>query len=268
MSISDALNLVLVPTGLVIGHLAIAARIFRGGPTIEMGVRLLASGWAAALFLGWGLRAAAVARLPMVGLSESNLSMAVTTVVVSIIWEIHHKGRTIITPLSVLIAAALLSHGNRFAPALSEVVFTQGSLAITVHTIFAWTAFGLFALANFLALRLVLGHTEGDDLGPELRIALRLALVVFSMTLITGFLTSPAIFGVPTHLDPIEALGLLIWSATGVLLISEHRGKWPSKRLARWTLALFALVVVTSQCLPYLPEGTTYHVFEPLSSQD
>ncbi len=266
MGFEPRLYEVLIPSGLIIGHVGIAVRVFRGGPKSELCVRMLSLMWTAALLLAWILRGAAAGRLPIFGLYESALSLALVTVTITIIWEAHNRGRTILSPLSVLIAASVLSHGIRFSPTLSPGPFTNHFPLIAIHAALAWTAIGLFALANFLSLRLILRRTEGADLGPSLRTTLRLAFVVFGIACAGGLAASVATFGTPFRWDPVEAVGLAIWVATGLLLITERHRHWPTRRLARWTLALFAAVIISSRGLVYLPKGTTYHVFEPPSA--
>ncbi|MCD4751314.1 MAG: cytochrome c biogenesis protein [Thermoanaerobaculales bacterium] len=262
MTLEANLYLALIPTGLVIGHLGIAVRIFRGGPSVERFVRWLSLMWSAALIIVWGLRASIAGHMPLFGMYESALSLALATVIVAVCWEVLHQGRTIITPLAVLIGAALLSHGKTFDPTPFALTISERSWVVDVHAVIAWLAFGVLALSNFLALRIVLGRTDGDDLEPHLVSSLRVGFLLLTGMIASGSVYKFMLFGSPWSFDPVESMALVVWMAYATLLHLHLFVGWRGKRLARWTLGLFVLLVISYRCLVYFPAWSTYHIFD------
>lgn len=262
MTLDATLYVALVPSGLIIGHLGIAARIFRGGPSVETIVRLLALIWSATLAVTWGLRASAVGHRPQAGMYESAISLALATVVVALIWEVFHRGRTVITPLAVLISSALLSHGERFEPTASGLLLSERSWVVDTHAVIAWLAFGVLALSNFLALRIVLGRTEGDDLERPLVKALQLGFLLLTAMIVSGVVSRLIVSGTAWSFDPVESMALIVWAAYASLLSMHFLANWKGKRLAGWTLGLFILLALSFRTLVYFPPGSTYHVFD------
>jgi ABC-type transport system involved in cytochrome c biogenesis permease subunit len=262
MSFESGLYLALIPSGLIIGHLGIAARIFRGGPSVERVVRWLSLLWSAALIIAWGLRASVAGHMPLFGMYESALSLALATVVVTAYWEMRHKGRTVITPLAVLIGAALLSHGESFDPTTYPLTISEKSWVLDVHAVIAWLAFGVLALSNFLALRIVLGRTDGDDLERPLVRSLQLGFLLLTGMIASGSVYKFLLFGKPWSFDPVESMALVVWMAYATLLHLHLFVGWKGKKLAGWTLGLFALLVISYRALVYFPAWSTYHIFD------
>ncbi len=262
MTFESNLYIALIPSGLIIGHLGIAARIFRGGPSVERIVRWFSLMWSAALIIAWGLRVSTAGHMPLFGMYESALSLALATVVVAVIWEMRHKGRTIITPLAVLIGAALLSHGETFDPTAYALTISERSWVVDVHAVIAWLAFGVLALSNFLALRIVLGRTDGDDLERPLVRSLQVGFLLLTGMIASGSVYKFLLFGTPWSFDPVESMALVVWMAYATLLHLHLFVGWRGKRLAGWTLGLFALLVISYRALVYFPAWSTYHVFD------
>lgn len=225
-------------------------------------MRLFALIWSVTLAITWGLRTATAGHMPQSGMYESALSLALATVVVAVIWEIRHKGRTIITPLAVLIGSALLSHGERFDPTASALFLSENSWVVDVHGVIAWLAFGVLALSNFLALRIVLGRTEGDDLERPLVKALQLGFLLLTGMIVSGSAYRFILTGTLWSFDPVESMALVVWMAYATLLSMHFFVGWKGKRLAGWTLGLFVLLAISFRTLVYFPPGSTYHNFE------
>lgn len=256
------LYLWLIPTGIVIGHIAIAVRIFKGGHRLEQATRYLALLWTMFLAITWGLRTASAGHLPLFGMYESALSLALATVIVTVGWEIRHKGRTILTPLAVLIAAALLSHGESFDATAYALTISERSWVVDIHAVVAWFAFAVLALSNFLALRLILRRTPGEDLEKPLVTSLQVGFVLLTGMIISGSVYKFMLFGTPWSFDPVESMALVVWMAYATLLHLHLFVGWRGKKLARWTLGLFALLVISYRALVYFPAWSTYHVFD------
>ncbi len=279
MTFESNLYMMLIPSGLIIGHLGIAARIFRPGRSVEKIVRWFTLIWSAALVLAWGLRASIAGHMPLFGMYESALSLALATVVVAACWEMRHRGRTIITPLAVLVGAALLSHGRTFDPTAYALTISERSWVVDVHAVIAWLAFGVLALSNFLALRIVLGRTDGDDsarkahrlatgaaelheLERPLVRSLQLGFLMLTGMIASGSVYKFLLFGTPWSFDPVESMALVVWMAYATLLHLHLFVGWRGKRLAGWTLGLFALLVISYRALVYFPAWSTYHIFD------
>jgi len=193
---------------------------------------------------------------------ESALSLALATVIVAVIWEIRHKGRTIITPLAVLIGAALLSHGETFGPTPYALTISEASWVVNVHAVISWAAFGVLALSNFLALRIILGRTDGDDLERPLVKSLQMGFMLLTGMIASGSVCKFMLFGTPWSFDPVESMALVVWMAYATLLYLHLFVGWRGKKLAGWTLGLFVLVVISYRALVYFPAWSTYHVFD------
>lgn len=260
--VESQLYLWLIPTGIVIGHIAIAVRIFKGGHTLEQATRCLALLWIGFLAITWGLRTAAAGHLPLFGMYESALSLALATAIVTVLWEIRHQGRTILTPLAVLIAAALLSHGESFDSTAYALTISERSWVVDIHAVLAWFAFAFLALSNFLALRLTLRRTPGEDLEKPLVTSLQVGFVLLTGMIISGSVYKFLLFGTPWSFDPVESMALVVWMAYATLLHLHLFVGWRGKKLARWTLGLFALLVISYRALVYFPAWSTYHVFD------
>lgn len=262
MTAESTLTAALIPSGLIIGHLGIAARVFRRGPKTEAVVRWLALIWGAALVVSWSLRTAEAGHIPLFGMYESALSLALATVAVAVVWEIRHRGPTVITPLAVLIGAALISHGETFDSTPYALTISERSLMVDVHAILAWLAFGVLALANFLALRIVLGRTAGDDLERPLVKSLQLGFVLLTAMIVSGSVYKFMLFGRPWSFDPVESLALIVWMAYATVLHLHAFAGWSGRKLAGWTLGLFIMLALSYRTLVYFPAWSTYHIFD------
>ena len=62
--------------------------------------------------------------------------------------------------------------------------------------------------------------------------------------------------------DPIESLGFVAWMAYGTLLHMHLFAGWDGRRLARWSLGLFVLLVISYRGIVYFPSWATYHIFD------
>ena len=197
---------------------------------------------------------------------ESALSLAMATIIVTVIWEFLHKGTTIITPLAVLISSALLSHGERFDSTGSASILSEGTWVVEVHAVIAWMAFGVLALSNFLALRIVLGRTEGEDLERPLVTTLRLGFLLLTAMIVSGSATRLMVSGTPWSFDPVESMALVVWMAYASPSLDALL-----RRLARqtfggmdsWSLCIIGHLLPSTcvfprrEHLPYLRHGST-----------
>lgn len=253
------LYLWLIPTGLIIGHVAIAVRIFKGSPRLENVVRKLALVWSGLVLVAWVLRVVATGHLPVLGMYESSLSLALATVVVAAVWEMRHSGDTVITPLACLVAAALLSHGESFDSTPYVLSVSERSWIVAGHAVVGWLAFGMLALSNFLALRIVLARTEGDDLETPMVRALQIGFGLSTLLIASGSFYRLMLAESPKTLDLVEILILIVWLAIAALLLLQRFAGWKGKRLAAFTLAAFVLLLFSYLGPAHLPMGNSYH---------
>jgi ABC-type transport system involved in cytochrome c biogenesis permease subunit len=263
MSLETTLYHWLIPTGLVIGHAGIAARVFRQVRWLERVAGYLALVWGAFLLLTWALRLRIAGHLPIFGTYESALSLAVAVMVVAVVWEIRGGRRVVFASLATLVAAALLAQGRRFDPTPYALTISERSWVVDIHAIVAWFAFGVLAVNNFVAIRLLLGHGEKSPLLRRWLVAsLQIGFVLHTGMLISGSIYKFLLFGTAWSFDPIETLAIVTWLAYGTLLHLHLFAGWNGRRLASWCLGVFVLLIVSYRCIVYFPPRSSYHILD------
>jgi ABC-type transport system involved in cytochrome c biogenesis permease subunit len=263
MSLETTLYHWLVPTGLAIGHAGVAARVFPQVRWLERIANVLALGWAGALVFTWGLRIRVAGHLPIFGTYESALSLAAAVMIVTVIWENRGRRRMLFTSLAALVAAALLAQGRRFDPTPYALTISERSWVVDLHAIVAWVAFGVLAVNNFAALRLVLGRGEEPAvLKRWLVVSLQIGFVLHTGMLISGSIYKFLLFGTAWSFDPIESLAIVAWLAYGTLLHLHLFAGWNGRRLAGWCLGVFVLLIVSYRCIVYFPPRSSYHILD------
>jgi ABC-type transport system involved in cytochrome c biogenesis permease subunit len=263
MSLETTLYHWLIPTGLVIGHAGIAARVFRQVRWLERVAGYLALVWGAFLLLTWALRLRIAGHLPIFGTYESALSLAVAVMVVAVVWEIRGGRRVVFASLATLVAAALLAQGRRFDPTPYALTISERSWVVDIHAIVAWFDFGVLAVNNFVAIRLLLGHGEKSPLLRRWLVAsLQIGFVLHTGMLISGSIYKFLLFGTAWSFDPIETLAIVTWLAYGTLLHLHLFAGWNGRRLASWCLGVFVLLIVSYRCIVYFPPRSSYHILD------
>jgi ABC-type transport system involved in cytochrome c biogenesis permease subunit len=253
----------LVPSGLVIGHAGVAARLFRQVRWLERIANYLALAWGAVLVLTWVLRFRVAGHLPLFGTYERALSLALAVMVVAVWWEIRGGRRVIFTSLATLLAAALLAQGRRFDPKPYALTISERSWVVDIHAIVAWLAFGVLAVNSFVALRLLLGQREKSPvLERWLVVSLQIGFVLHTGMLISGSIYKFLLFGTAWSFDPIETLAIVTWMSYGTLLHLHLFAGWNGRRLAGWSLGVFVLLVVSYRCIVYFPPRSSYHILD------
>jgi ABC-type uncharacterized transport system permease subunit len=253
----------LVPTGLLIGHVGIAAKAFTKAKPLEPAARWLSLAWGIVLMSVWILRFRNAGHLPIFGTYESALSLALAVMLTAAVWETVGRRMVVITPLATLVAAALLAQGRKFDPTPYALTISERSWVVDIHAIVAWFAFGVLAINNYMALRLVLGRGEKKPvLNRWLVISLQLGFLLYTGMLISGSIYKFLLFGIAWSFDPIEILGLMTWLAYGTLLHLHLFADWQGRRLAGWCLGVFVLLVVSYRCIVYFPPWSSYHILD------
>lgn len=261
---SRQLYLWLVPSGVVIGHVGIAAKLLPRVPALDPLARWLAHAWAIGLVATWLLRVGEVGRPPVVGAYDSALLLAVATAGAAVLWEHAGRRQVTLTPLAVLTAAAVMSHGRGFAPSPPAVAIPRWWWLVEVHAVVAAAAFAVLAVMSFFALRLVLGRGSPPRIvGSWLVLSLGIGFGLYSAMMVSGALCRWVVTGVPWSFDPVESFAMMIWFGCGALLCLHYGCGWPARRLAGWGLALFALVVLSYRGIAHLPAPWSFHRSEP-----
>jgi ABC-type transport system involved in cytochrome c biogenesis permease subunit len=253
----------LVPTGVIIGHVGIAAKFFPQVKGLESFARLFALTWGIVLAAAWVLRVSVAGHLPIFGTYESALSLAFAVMLVAVIWETLGKGRVVITPLAALTSAAVMAQGRRFDPTAYALTISERSWVVDIHAIVAWLAFGVLAVNSFMALRLLLVRNEKPVvLSRWLVSSLQIGFMLHTAMLISGSVYKFLLFGTTWSFDPIETLGLAAWIAYGTVLHMHLLAGWQGRRLAAWCLGVFVLLVISYRCIVYLPPTSSYHILD------
>lgn len=235
--------------------LAIRARRLREGLPAVTGLAMLIATAAV-----WGRRAWVAGHLPLFGTYESSLSLALATLLVPLAFGIRRPRVPAVWPFASAVAGLLLAHGARFDPTVYALTISERSLAVDVHAILAWLAFGALT-ANAALATVAVARGDGPVDGPLAR-TLSVGFALHSGMMASGSFYKFLLFGTAWSFDPIESLGFVAWIAYGTLLHMHLMAGWSGRRLGAWCLALFAILVVSYRGIVYFPAWSTYHVFD------
>jgi len=211
----------------------------------------------------WGVRWSTAGHLPLFGTYESSLSLAVAVLLGGLLARIRSIGPAGLWPVATGTAAALVAHGLRFDPTPYALTISERSWVVDVHAVLAWAAFGGLAVNAGVALRRLVGRTANEArLDRLLAFSLSLGFVLHTGMMVSGSIYKFLLFGVVWSFDPIETLGLVAWISYGTLLHMHLFAGWEGRRLARWCVALFVLLVISYRGIVYFPAWSTYHIFD------
>lgn len=261
MTIAAGLYAALVPFGFAVAAMWIAARLLPRARTLDLGARVLAGVFLAGVAAAWTGRFAEAGHLPLFGTYESALSLALATMIAATLWDRFGRGGPV-APLACLVSAALLAHGAAFDTTPYALTISERSWVVDVHAVLAWAAFGALAVATILALVIVVRPGDGDGRAAALTGALSIGFFGLSGMLVSGSVYKFLLFGRAWSFDPIEVLGFATWLCYGTLLHLRLMARWDARRLAVWSLAAFALLVVSYRVIVYFPPWSTYHIFD------
>jgi ABC-type transport system involved in cytochrome c biogenesis permease subunit len=210
--------------------------------------------FAAVTLTVWILRWIETGHLPLFGTYENALSIALATSLAGVVWRAASGATS-------LIAALVLAQGVTYDPMPYALTISERSLVVDVHAVLAWLAFGVFAAAAGLAVRV--GLVRGGDVhGALLERALTIGFVLHTAMIASGSLYKFMLFGKVWSWDPIETMALMAWLAYGTLLHMSLLAGWGARRLARWSIATFVVLVLSYRAIIYFPSFTTYHIFD------
>jgi len=206
----------------------------------------------------WIARWAVAGHIPLFGTYESALSLAVAALAAGALGRWRWAGPAGVWPVTCGVAAAILAHGSRYDPTVYALTISERSWWVDLHAVMAWAAFGaLLANAGLAARWLVLRR---DD--RALGISLSLGFMLHTLMLVSGSFYKFLLFGRAWSFDPIETLALVAWVAYGTLLHMHLFAGWDGRRLARWCVGLFVLLVASYRGIVYFPAWSTYHIFD------
>ena len=78
----------------------------------------------------------------------------------------------------------------------------------------------------------------------------------------TGAFYKFMLFGKVWTFDPIESMALIVWLVYGTLIHLARLAGWSARRVARWSVAAFAVLLVSYRAIIYFPSFATYHIFD------
>ena len=218
-------------------------------------------------WVAWIRRFQAAGHLPLFGTYESSLSLAAACLLAAAPWALRNGVRRAgLWPAACGVAAALLAHGLRYDPTIYALTISERSWVVDVHAVMAWAAFGVLAANAGLALWLLIRPlSSGDDFDPRagsLAWTLSLGFALHTAMMVSGSFYKFLLFGSIWTFDPIETLGFVAWVAYGTLLHMHLFAGWEGRRLARWCLGLFLILVISYRGILYFPAWATYHIFD------
>jgi ABC-type transport system involved in cytochrome c biogenesis permease subunit len=211
----------------------------------------------------WLARWWTAGHLPLFGMYESALSVAVAVLLVAALTVSGKPVAVGLWPVACTVCAALLAHGLRYDPTIFPLTISERSWVVDVHALLAWAAFGMLAAnGGFALLRLLRGTKSFPGIDRRLASTLSLGFVLHSAMLASGSFYKFLLFGRAWSFDPIETLGLVAWVSYATLLHLHLFSRWEGRRLAAWCLVLFLLLTASYRGIVYFPTWSTYHIFD------
>ena len=158
----------------------------------------------------------------------------------------------------VLPLAALAAPLPTLFPGLASSGAHAQAAEFKLHLALAMIAYGLFVIALLHATLMAVAerqlHQKGTVAFPNLPPLLTLesllfrmigaAFVFLTLTLITGFAFSEALFGRAMRFDRKTVFAILSWLTFGWLLAGRWRYGWRGRTALRWTLSGFVLLIL------------------------
>ncbi len=221
--------------------------------------------WGALLFviILWVARWVEAGHFPLFGTFESALSIAAAVLLVPTVFRFLDRVPASATPGACLVAAAVLFHGRWYDPTPYALTISERSWVVDVHAFIAWGAFGMLAAnAGYSAWLLLRAGGRPSGSTHALTGTLTAGFLMHSAMLVSGSVYKFLLFGTAWSFDPIETLGFAAWVAYGVLLHMHLFARWSGKKLARWCLLVFVLLVVSYRGIVFFPVWSTYHIFD------
>jgi ABC-type transport system involved in cytochrome c biogenesis permease subunit len=211
----------------------------------------------------WIVRWSVAGHLPLFGTYESSLSLAVAVLLGGLLARLRSSTPPGIWPVACGATTLLVAHGLRFDPTAYALTISERSWVVDVHAILAWAAFGGLLVNAGFALRRLVGRARDEvRLDRALAFSLSLGFVLHTGMMISGSFYKFLLFGQAWSFDPIETLGFVAWVSYGTLLHMHLFAGWEGRRLAKWCIGLFIVLIVSYRGIVYFPAWSTYHIFD------
>lgn len=209
----------------------------------------------------WIVRWAVAGHLPLFGTYESALSLAVAVLLAALVWRSAAASPGLRPwPVAAAVAAGLLAHGLRFDPSAFPLTISERSWVVDLHALLAWGAFGTLAVNAAFAVARMAGRGAPAESG--LVTSLGVGFGLYTAMIASGSFYEFLLFGRAWSFDPVETLAFATWVGYGALLHMHRFAGWEGRRLARWCVGLFAVLVVSYRFIVHFPPWSTYHIFD------
>ena len=213
-----------------------------------------------AVGVAWVIRWTTSGHIPLFGTWESALSIAFFMLAAGLVWNLL-ASEPRVGPATTLTAAMILAHGFGYDSTIHALTISERSLVVYVHAFLSWMAFGAFAVnlgvsASMIVRPVTAGIRRSFDL------SLSIGFVLFTAMIATGSIYKFMLFGKPWSFDPIETMAMIAWLGYGTLLHMNLLSGWKSRRIARWTIGAFVVLLLSYRAIIYFPSWSTYHIFD------
>lgn len=230
----------------------------RGAAALALRAALVVAG------VSWGLRWREAGHLPLFGTWEGSLSLGFGVLLAVVASEEWTRLRGHLAAAGGLVAAGVVAHGALFSREPWALTISERSLVVDLHAVVSWLALGaLAAHAGFAVAQLVTGAAARvDPDGRRLSLSLQAGFLLQTAMIVTGSFYKFLLFGRAWSFDPVETMALLSWLAAGTVLHMHLFAGWNGRRLARWCLLNFGLLVLSYRLIVHFPPSSTYHIFD------
>jgi len=214
----------------------------------------------------WIARWVEAGHLPLFGTWESGLSLALAMLAAAWVASWLGGGKLRLWAVAGAVAAGVLAHASAYSTAIYALTISERSWVVDLHAVLAWAAFAALGLnaaygAALLTARDTLQRVQ-QAAERGLAVSLSLGFVLHSAMMASGSFYKFLLFGEAWSFDPIEILGFIAWIAYATLLHLHLMGGWEGRQLARWSVGLFLLLVLSYRGIVYFPAWSTYHIFD------
>jgi len=261
MNASHTLYLLTIALAMLAGVLGIGSWRDRENRTLRLLARLFALVACSTAAVAWTLRWTAAGHIPLFGTYESSLSLGLACLAVAAGWDAR-KPDLQATPAATLVSVLVLAQGFGYDSTAYALTISERSVVVDLHALLAWIAFGWFAAGLGLALKIILTPDSGERITRALSISLSIGFVLLTAMIASGSLYKFMLFGTPWSFDPIETMAFIAWVAYGTILHMDLLAGWTGKRLARWCVGVFIVLLLSYRAIIYFPAWSTYHIFD------
>lgn len=195
---------------------------------------------------------------PVDGRYESNLAGAWFVLLMLVLVQRWFKRIKVFGLLIIPIVLIMLGQGIMSRPELRPLTPNYNSWWLWIHVLFAWFAYGSFAVASGLGLiyllknRAVNSDAKFWGLFPDVNlmddIITRFVFFGFisqTMMLISGSIWANGLWGRYWGWDPLETWSLVTWLTYGVIIHFRLTLGWKGTRIAWLVLMALATEIVT-----------------------